>query len=141
MITFRGRPGNRPAKLPEIVAISWATGFTVAQRTGAGTIADRVQCAARATNHSAMEGMRETLLHYLELNDYLDEQASPATAADTRHPGLCRGVVSARTIATLRGVTLAEAEAELRAAGIHPADPAVTWAEPDDQWSALRRCC
>ncbi|XVV17900.1 hypothetical protein ACQP2X_40550 [Actinoplanes sp. CA-131856] len=68
------------AKLPEIVAISWATGHTVAQLTGAGAVADRVQGAARATNGSGMEGMREALLHFLELDDYLDEQAIPATS-------------------------------------------------------------
>ncbi|GID93309.1 helix-turn-helix domain-containing protein [Amorphoplanes digitatis] len=71
--------GDRGAKLPEIVAISWATGYTVAQLTGAGTVADRVQCAARATNGSGMAQMRDALLHFLELDDYLDEQAIPAT--------------------------------------------------------------
>jgi transcriptional regulator with XRE-family HTH domain len=71
--------GDRLAKLPEIVAIARATGHTVAQLTGASTVADRVQCAARATNGSGMEDMRRTLLHFLELDDYLDEQAIPAT--------------------------------------------------------------
>jgi hypothetical protein len=71
--------GDRAAKLPEIVAIAWATGHTVAQLTGAGTVADRAQCAARATNGTDMQGMRTDLLHFLELNDYLDEQAIPAT--------------------------------------------------------------
>jgi transcriptional regulator with XRE-family HTH domain len=69
--------GDRVAKMPEIVAISWATGHTVAQLTGASTVADRVQCAARATNGSGMEHMRDALLHFLELDDYLDEQAIP----------------------------------------------------------------
>jgi transcriptional regulator with XRE-family HTH domain len=71
--------GDRGAKIPEVVAIAWATGHTVAQLTGAGTVADRVQCAARATNDSGMEGMRQALLHFLELDDYLDDQAIPAT--------------------------------------------------------------
>ena len=71
--------GDRVAKLPEIVAIAWATGHTVAQLTGAGTVADRAQCAARATNDSGMEVMRRALLHYLELDDYLAEQAIPDT--------------------------------------------------------------
>lgn len=70
--------GDRVAKLPEIVAIAWATGHTVAQLTGAGTVADRVQCAARAINGSGMAEMREALLHFLELDDYLDDQAIPA---------------------------------------------------------------
>lgn len=70
--------GDRVAKIPEIVTIAQATGHTVAQLTGVGT-ADRVQCAARATNDSDMEGMRQALLHFLELDDYLDDHAIPAT--------------------------------------------------------------
>lgn len=71
--------GDRPAKMPEIVAIAWATGHTVAQLTGSETVADRIQCVARATNDSEMDRMREALLHFVELNDYLDDQAIPAT--------------------------------------------------------------
>lgn len=71
--------GDRAAKMPEVVAIAWATGHTVAQLTEAGTVADRVQCAARATNDSDMDRMREALLHFLELDNYLDDQAIPAT--------------------------------------------------------------
>lgn len=71
--------GDRVAKLPEIVSIAWATGHTVAQLTGASTVAGRVQCAARGTNGSGMEDMREALLRFLELDDYLDEQAIGAT--------------------------------------------------------------
>jgi transcriptional regulator with XRE-family HTH domain len=71
--------GDRVAKLPEVVAVAWATGHTVAQLTGSGAVADRVQCVARATNDSGMEGMRHALLHFLELDDYLDDQAIPAT--------------------------------------------------------------
>ncbi|HEY0689226.1 MAG TPA: helix-turn-helix transcriptional regulator, partial [Kribbella sp.] len=71
--------GNRTAKMPEVVAIAWATGHTVAQLTGAGTAAGRAQCAARATNDSGMDRMREALLHFLELDDYLNDQAIPAT--------------------------------------------------------------
>lgn len=71
--------GDRVAKLPEIVQIARATGDTVAQLAGVGTVAERVQCAAGATNDSSMEGMREALLHFLELNDYLEDQAIPTT--------------------------------------------------------------
>lgn|SRR5690554_6551965 len=35
--------GDREAKMPEVVAIAWATGHTVAQLTGVGTVADRAQ--------------------------------------------------------------------------------------------------
>ena len=71
--------GDRQAKVPEVVAIAWATGQTVAQLTGSRTVAERAQCAARATNDSDMESIRQSLLHFLELNDYLDDQAIPAT--------------------------------------------------------------
>ena len=71
--------GDRTAKMPEIVTIAWATGHTVAQLTGATTMADRAQCAARATNDSDMDRMREALLHFLELDEYLNDHAIPAT--------------------------------------------------------------
>jgi transcriptional regulator with XRE-family HTH domain len=71
--------GDRIAKMPEIVLIAGATGHTVAQLTGEGGLAARVQCAARATNDSEMDAMRQALLHYLELDNYLDEQAIPGT--------------------------------------------------------------
>ena len=70
--------GDRVAKMPEIVLIARATGRTVAQLAGSGVVADRVQCAARATNDSGMDGMREALLHFLELDSYLDDQAIAA---------------------------------------------------------------
>jgi Zn-dependent peptidase ImmA (M78 family)/transcriptional regulator with XRE-family HTH domain len=71
--------GQRAAKLPELVAIAWATGVTVAELAGTGTVAERAEYAARATNHTDMDGMREALLHFLELDDYLSGQAIPAT--------------------------------------------------------------
>lgn len=69
--------GQRAAKVPELVAIGWATGVTVAELAGTGTVTERAEGAARATNHADMEGMREALLHFLELNDYLAGQAIP----------------------------------------------------------------
>ncbi|WP_329005223.1 XRE family transcriptional regulator [Kribbella sp. NBC_00709] len=72
--------GDRVAKLPEIVLIAQATGHTVAQLTGTSLVADRAQCAARATNDSGMDAMRQALLHFLELDSYLDDQAIPAAA-------------------------------------------------------------
>ncbi|WP_343233504.1 helix-turn-helix transcriptional regulator [Streptomonospora sp. PA3] len=73
--------GDRAAKIPEILAIAWATGHTYAELAGLTKVADRVQCVARATNGSDMEGMRQKLLAYIELNDYLDDQAIPATVS------------------------------------------------------------
>jgi transcriptional regulator with XRE-family HTH domain len=71
--------GQRAAKVPELVVIARATGVTVAELAGTGTVAERAEYAARATNHTEMDGMREALLHFLELDDYLSGQAIPAT--------------------------------------------------------------
>jgi transcriptional regulator with XRE-family HTH domain len=71
--------GERMATMPEIVAIAWATGHTVAQLSGTATVGERVQCAARSTNDCDMESMREALLRFLELDEYLDDQAIPAS--------------------------------------------------------------
>ncbi|RKS07602.1 helix-turn-helix protein [Nocardiopsis sp. Huas11] len=71
--------GDRAAKMPEIMAIAWETGHTAAQLTGTGAVSERVQCAARATNDSDMADMHQTLLDFLELDAYLDDQAIPAT--------------------------------------------------------------
>jgi Zn-dependent peptidase ImmA (M78 family) len=46
--------------------------------------------------------------------------------------GYLAHVVSAQTIATLRGMSAASVEAELRAAGIEPAEQPIAWAEPAD---------
>jgi hypothetical protein len=69
--------GAREATVAEVVALAEATGHTIAQLTGAATVADRVQCAALATSGSDMDGMRQALLHFLELDDYLADQAIP----------------------------------------------------------------
>ncbi|MPV51357.1 helix-turn-helix domain-containing protein [Pseudactinotalea sp. HY160] len=66
--------GKRTAKMTEIILIAEATGCTVGQLTGT-LIADRVEYAARATNDSEMEKMRRRLLHFIELDAYLDDQA------------------------------------------------------------------
>lgn len=72
--------GDRTAKMPEIVAMAWATGTTVAEMTGVGCVVDRAECVARATNGAEMDGMREKLLHFLELDAYLDGQAIQSVA-------------------------------------------------------------
>lgn len=70
--------GTRTATMPEIILIAEATGTTAGQLAGTSDIATRVQYAARATNGSGMHLMRERLLHFIELNDYLEDQAIPA---------------------------------------------------------------
>jgi Zn-dependent peptidase ImmA (M78 family)/transcriptional regulator with XRE-family HTH domain len=82
--------GQRTAKVPELLAIGWATGVTIAELAGTGTVAERAECAARATNHADMDGMRAALLHFLELDDYLSDQAIPATV-------LSEGTLTAET--------------------------------------------
>jgi transcriptional regulator with XRE-family HTH domain len=81
--------GQRAAKVPELVVIAWATGVTVGELTGTGTVAERAEYAA-STNHTDMEGMREALLHFLELDDYLSGQAIPATVLSEGNVD-CRG--------------------------------------------------
>jgi len=68
--------GDRVPKMPEIILIADATGCTVAQLTGSA-VADRVQCAARSMNGASMLTMRQRLLHFVELDAYLDDQAIP----------------------------------------------------------------
>lgn len=70
--------GDRPARTPELVAIADATGTTIAELNGTPTVASRARCIARASDDSAMEDMRRELLHMLELNAYLDDQAIPS---------------------------------------------------------------
>lgn len=73
------RPSQRAlAAMTEIILIADATGCTVAQLTGSG-VADRVRCAARATNRSSMSSMRQRLLHFMELDGFLDDHAIPAS--------------------------------------------------------------
>jgi transcriptional regulator with XRE-family HTH domain len=69
--------GRCLAKMTEIIQIADATGCTVGQLTETA-IADGVQCAARAMDSAAMDKMRQRLLHFIELDAYLDNQAIPA---------------------------------------------------------------
>lgn len=71
--------GERPAKMTELILIASATGYTVEQLAGS-PVRDRVKVAARATNGSAMDTMRERLLFFLELDAYLDSQAIPRSS-------------------------------------------------------------
>lgn len=65
---------GREAKMTEILAIAGATGHTVAQLTGVSDVAARLECVARSTNGSQMEEMRKQLIHFHELDAYLDDQ-------------------------------------------------------------------
>ncbi|MBF6546693.1 helix-turn-helix domain-containing protein [Nocardia brasiliensis] len=72
--------GERPAKMNELIAIARATGVTLAELTGTSKVADQVRCAARAANCAPMDSMYEQMLHFLELDAYLDDQAIEGVA-------------------------------------------------------------
>lgn len=71
--------GQRVPSLPDLVLISQATGVTFNYLAGVHDVARRVRYATRATNGASMETMRESLLHFVELNAYLEDQAIPAS--------------------------------------------------------------
>lgn len=77
--------GKRTAKMTELIKIADAVGCTIAQLTGTA-VADRVQYAARATQGSTMNKMRQRLLHFVELDAYLDDQAIPRVGAEVDGP-------------------------------------------------------
>lgn len=70
--------GDRSPKMTELILIADATGCTVSQLT-TSQVADRVLCAARSSNGASMNAMRQRLLHFMELEAYLDDQAIPLT--------------------------------------------------------------
>lgn len=65
---------GRPAKMNEILLMASALGTGVAELTGHSDIRDRVECAARASDGSAMTSMKAELLRFLELDAYLENQ-------------------------------------------------------------------
>ncbi|MBU2666833.1 ImmA/IrrE family metallo-endopeptidase [Actinoplanes bogorensis] len=70
--------------------------------------------------------------HYRSLQDDADQRRAPQRLLARAIHGYIEGVVSTQTIATLRGITSEEAAAELREAGIFPAQHSVTWTDPDE---------
>ena len=71
--------GDREARTTEVLVIARATGHTVTQLTGVSEVAARLECVARSTNGSQMEAMRQRLIHFLELDAYLDDQGIPTS--------------------------------------------------------------
>lgn len=72
--------GIRDPKMNEVLAIAWATGASVSEITGRSDVRDRVRCVARATGGTSMEAMRRELIHYLEVDAYLEEMGIPEPA-------------------------------------------------------------
>jgi transcriptional regulator with XRE-family HTH domain len=65
---------EREAKVNELAILAWALGCTISELTGRSPVRDRAVCAARSGDGTDMESMQLELLHYLELDAYLDEQ-------------------------------------------------------------------
>ncbi|ALL79363.1 hypothetical protein AD006_29200 (plasmid) [Pseudonocardia sp. EC080610-09] len=66
--------GQRVAKVPELIVIALATGTPPEWLLGSSAVAERAESAARSTG-SGSDAMRNRLLHFLELDAYLDDQA------------------------------------------------------------------
>ncbi|OLT25604.1 toxin-antitoxin system, toxin component [Nocardiopsis sp. CNR-923] len=80
---------------------------------------------------------------YRALQDESDQRRAPQRLLARAISAYAEGVLSVQAIATLRGITRQEAEAELREAGVVPAERPVAWTdstelpEPDVDLAAL----
>jgi Zn-dependent peptidase ImmA (M78 family) len=61
-----------------------------------------------------------------------DQRRAPQRLLARAITGYVEGVLPAQAIATLRGISLEEAEAELREAGVVPREPTVAWADANE---------
>jgi len=77
---------------------------------------------------------------YQALQADADQRRAPQRLLARAILGYAEGVVSAQTIATLRGTTPDSAAAELREAGIFPTRHPVSWADPGDLPEAQGEC-
>jgi predicted HTH domain antitoxin len=69
---------------------------------------------------------------YGALQSETNQRRAPQRLLTRAIKGYAEGVVSVQTIATLRGITPDNAAAELREAGVSPAQHTVAWAEPGE---------
>jgi Zn-dependent peptidase ImmA (M78 family) len=69
---------------------------------------------------------------YRALQADADQRRAPQRLLARAIKGYAEAVLPAQTIATLRGITLEAAEAELREAGIVPVERPIAWADPAD---------
>ncbi len=72
--------GDRSVQGSELVALAWALGCTVSELTGNSPVRKRARFAARGSGGSDMDTMSAELLHYLELDAYLEDQGIPQPA-------------------------------------------------------------
>ncbi|MGN2635214.1 helix-turn-helix domain-containing protein [Nocardia takedensis] len=69
---------ERVAKMNELIAIAAATGYVLTELTGASEVVGEVRCAARSANGVPMDSMYAQVLHFIELDAYLDDQSIAA---------------------------------------------------------------
>jgi transcriptional regulator with XRE-family HTH domain len=69
--------GARTPKMPELIKLARALGCSLSEISEHSPVRDRVICFARAENLSDMSGLRRELVHFLELDAYLEEQGVP----------------------------------------------------------------
>ncbi|MFD6095739.1 ImmA/IrrE family metallo-endopeptidase [Nocardiopsis flavescens] len=69
---------------------------------------------------------------YRALQDESARRRAPQRLLARAISAYAEGVLSVQAIATLRGITRQEAEAELREAGVVPRERPVAWADPDE---------
>ncbi|MFV2196835.1 ImmA/IrrE family metallo-endopeptidase [Nocardiopsis sp. LOL_012] len=69
---------------------------------------------------------------YRALQDESDQRRAPQRLLARAISAYAEGVLSVQAIATLRGITRQEAEAELREAGVVPAERPLAWADPTE---------
>jgi len=67
---------------------------------------------------------------YRALQADSDQRRAPQRLLARAIKGYEEGVLPAQAIATLRGITLEAAEADLREAGVAPAERPIAWADP-----------
>jgi hypothetical protein len=67
---------------------------------------------------------------YHALQAESDQRRAPQRLLARAVAGYAEGVLSAQAIATLRGITLDEAETELWEAGVQPVEHDARWADP-----------
>lgn len=67
--------GTRQAKTTELILIAQATGHTYEQLTGGGITEDHISWAARSTDGSGMAEMKKAVMHFMDLDAYLTDQA------------------------------------------------------------------
>lgn len=70
--------------------------------------------------------------HYHALQTDSNQRRAPQRLLARAIKGYQEGALSAQAIATLRGITLEAAEADLHKAGVVPIQPKITWADPTE---------